>query len=134
MDEPPPDGWFTFGLWTAGSRTAGLWMAGLWMVGSRTAGPWTAGRRACDPFGGAVRAPLGPAQSVHRPAGPGAYGAFIRDVRRRAARGIGPAPDRGETQTGLVGDDIVIEAAAVRGYHFTHLTQLALDHLLGVRG
>lgn len=25
-------------------------------------------------------------------------------------------------------------AAAARGYHFSHLNQLALEHLLGVRG
>ncbi|MFC5822342.1 xylose isomerase [Nonomuraea insulae] len=45
-----------------------------------------------------------------------------------------PTLNRGETLADLAGDDFDPEAAARRGYHFTHLNQLALEHLLGVRG
>ncbi|MGW0807228.1 xylose isomerase [Nonomuraea sp. NPDC002799] len=43
-----------------------------------------------------------------------------------------PTLNRGETLADLAGDDFDPEVA--RGYHFTHLNQLALEHLLGVRG
>ncbi|RVX46304.1 xylose isomerase [Nonomuraea polychroma] len=45
-----------------------------------------------------------------------------------------PSLNRGETLADLAGDDFDPDAAAQRGYHFTHLNQLALEHLLGVRG
>ncbi|TMR08064.1 xylose isomerase [Nonomuraea turkmeniaca] len=45
-----------------------------------------------------------------------------------------PTLNRGETLADLAGDDFDPDAAARRGYHFTHLNQLALEHLLGVRG
>ncbi|MBE1589198.1 hypothetical protein H4W80_007456 [Nonomuraea angiospora] len=34
----------------------------------------------------------------------------------------------------LASDDFGPDVAAARGYHFTHLNQFALEHLLGVRG
>ncbi|GAA1264427.1 xylose isomerase [Sphaerisporangium rubeum] len=40
----------------------------------------------------------------------------------------------GETYADLAKDDFDIDKAAERGFHFTHLNQLALEHLLGVRG
>lgn len=40
----------------------------------------------------------------------------------------------GETFADLAKDDFDIDKAAERGFHFTHLNQLALEHLLGVRG
>ncbi|WP_214316913.1 xylose isomerase [Nonomuraea sediminis] len=40
----------------------------------------------------------------------------------------------GETPADLLSDDFDVEEAARRGYHFTHLNQLALEHLMGVRG
>ncbi|MEV4072298.1 xylose isomerase [Nonomuraea fuscirosea] len=40
----------------------------------------------------------------------------------------------GETWQDLAKDDFDPEAAAARGFHFTHLNQLALEHLMGVRG
>ncbi|GGS78497.1 xylose isomerase [Nonomuraea spiralis] len=40
----------------------------------------------------------------------------------------------GETWQDLAGDDFDHEAAARRGFHFTRLNQLALEHLMGVRG
>ncbi|MFI6921504.1 xylose isomerase [Nonomuraea spiralis] len=40
----------------------------------------------------------------------------------------------GETWQDLAGDDFDPEAAARRGFHFTRLNQLALEHLMGVRG
>ncbi|MEV0228564.1 xylose isomerase [Nonomuraea sp. NPDC050786] len=40
----------------------------------------------------------------------------------------------GETWADLAKDDFDPEAAAARGFHFTRLNQLALEHLLGVRG
>ncbi|WP_327586551.1 xylose isomerase [Nonomuraea sp. NBC_00507] len=45
-----------------------------------------------------------------------------------------PTLNRGETLADLSGDDFDPDMAAQRGYHFTHLNQLALEHLLGVRG
>lgn len=40
----------------------------------------------------------------------------------------------GESLADLVGEEFDADAAAARGYHFTRLNQLALEHLLGVRG
>ncbi|MEV0613702.1 xylose isomerase [Nonomuraea sp. NPDC050404] len=45
-----------------------------------------------------------------------------------------PTLNRGETLADLAADDFDPEAAGRRGYHFSHLNQLALEHLLGVRG
>ncbi|MEV5888323.1 xylose isomerase [Nonomuraea fuscirosea] len=45
-----------------------------------------------------------------------------------------PTLNRGETLADLASDDFDPDAASRRGYHFTHLNQLALEHLLGVRG
>ncbi|MFI6740319.1 xylose isomerase [Nonomuraea sp. NPDC050451] len=45
-----------------------------------------------------------------------------------------PTLNRGETLADLASDDFDPDVAAARGYHFTHLNQLALEHLLGVRG
>ncbi|MGN9837797.1 xylose isomerase [Nonomuraea sp. H19] len=45
-----------------------------------------------------------------------------------------PTLAAGETWQDLAKDDFDPEAAAVRGFHFTRLNQLALEHLLGVRG
>ncbi|AQZ67544.1 Xylose isomerase [[Actinomadura] parvosata subsp. kistnae] len=45
-----------------------------------------------------------------------------------------PTLNRGETLADLASDDFDPDAAARRGYHFSHLNQLALEHLLGVRG
>ncbi|WP_113703469.1 xylose isomerase [Nonomuraea lactucae] len=39
----------------------------------------------------------------------------------------------GETLAGLAADQFDPDAAARRGYHYSHLSQLALEHLLGVR-
>ncbi|SEP46160.1 xylose isomerase [Amycolatopsis saalfeldensis] len=39
----------------------------------------------------------------------------------------------GETLDDLAADDFDVEAAGKRGYHFTRLNQLALEHLLGTR-
>ncbi|MEV5412297.1 xylose isomerase [Thermopolyspora sp. NPDC052614] len=39
----------------------------------------------------------------------------------------------GETYENLADDDFDLDAAAARGYHYTRLNQLAIDHLLGVR-
>jgi xylose isomerase len=39
----------------------------------------------------------------------------------------------GESFDDLLKDDFDLEAAATRGYHFTRLNQLALEHLFGVR-
>ncbi|GAA2081491.1 xylose isomerase [Actinomadura alba] len=39
----------------------------------------------------------------------------------------------GETYESLAGDDFDLDAAAARGFHFTHLDQLAMEHLLGAR-
>lgn len=54
MTQPTPDDKFTFGLWTVG---------------------W----QARDPFGDATRAPLDPAEAVHRLADLGAYGVTFHD-------------------------------------------------------
>ncbi|NUW41337.1 xylose isomerase [Nonomuraea rhodomycinica] len=40
----------------------------------------------------------------------------------------------GETLADLAAEEFDPDAAAERGYHFTHLNQLALEHLLGARG
>ncbi|GAA3790519.1 xylose isomerase [Sphaerisporangium flaviroseum] len=40
----------------------------------------------------------------------------------------------GETYDDLAKDDFDLDKAAERGFHFTRLNQLALEHLLGVRG
>ncbi|WP_433540745.1 xylose isomerase [Streptosporangium sandarakinum] len=40
----------------------------------------------------------------------------------------------GETLADLADDEFDVEAAAARGFHFSRLNQLAMDHLLGVRG
>ncbi|MEU7001595.1 xylose isomerase [Nonomuraea sp. NPDC046570] len=40
----------------------------------------------------------------------------------------------GESLADLVDEEFDADAAAARGYHFTRLNQLALEHLLGVRG
>ncbi|PRX60054.1 xylose isomerase [Nonomuraea fuscirosea] len=45
-----------------------------------------------------------------------------------------PTLNRGETLADLASDDFDPDVASRRGYHFTHLNQLALEHLLGVRG
>ncbi|WP_217370201.1 xylose isomerase [Nonomuraea antri] len=45
-----------------------------------------------------------------------------------------PTLNRGESLADLWDDDFDPDAAAARGYHFSHLNQLALEHLLGVRG
>ncbi|MEU6713722.1 hypothetical protein ABZ897_19770 [Nonomuraea sp. NPDC046802] len=60
-------------------------------------------------------------------------------IHRKIARNFGTHPDadepgpsilhRGETPA-----DVDPGPAAGHGYHFTHLNQLALEHLLGVRG
>ncbi|MGW4484859.1 xylose isomerase [Amycolatopsis sp. NPDC004368] len=44
-----------------------------------------------------------------------------------------PTAAPGETLDDLAADDFDVEAAGKRGYHFTHLNQLALEHLLGTR-
>ncbi|MFI7701900.1 xylose isomerase [Nonomuraea sp. NPDC049480] len=45
-----------------------------------------------------------------------------------------PTLAAGETWQDLAKDDFDVEAAALRGFHFTRLNQLALEHLMGVRG
>ncbi|ETK34655.1 xylose isomerase [Microbispora sp. ATCC PTA-5024] len=40
----------------------------------------------------------------------------------------------GETYDDLLAESFDVDAAAERGFHFTRLNQLALEHLLGVRG
>ncbi|GAA4575903.1 xylose isomerase [Planotetraspora kaengkrachanensis] len=45
-----------------------------------------------------------------------------------------PTLAEGETYEDLFNDDFDLDAAAERGFHFTHLNQLALEHLFGVRG
>jgi xylose isomerase len=45
-----------------------------------------------------------------------------------------PTLNRGETLADLASDEFDPDIAAERGYHFSHLNQLALEHLLGVRG
>ncbi|GAA3559711.1 xylose isomerase [Amycolatopsis ultiminotia] len=44
-----------------------------------------------------------------------------------------PTLAEGETLDDLAAEDFDVEAAGKRGYHFTRLNQLALEHLLGVR-
>ncbi|WP_116203260.1 xylose isomerase [Amycolatopsis circi] len=44
-----------------------------------------------------------------------------------------PTLSEGETLDDLAADEFDVEAAGRRGYHFTRLNQLALEHLLGVR-
>ncbi|MFE3174378.1 xylose isomerase [Amycolatopsis sp. NPDC059090] len=44
-----------------------------------------------------------------------------------------PTLSPGETLDDLAADEFDVEAAGRRGYHFTRLNQLALEHLLGVR-
>ncbi|MEV0997249.1 xylose isomerase [Nonomuraea sp. NPDC050202] len=60
----------------------------------------------------------------------------VREAMRASRVGeLGlPTLNRGETLADLAADDFDPEAAARRGYHFSHLNQLALEHLLGVRG
>ncbi|MFC4014015.1 xylose isomerase [Nonomuraea purpurea] len=45
-----------------------------------------------------------------------------------------PTLAAGETWQDLAKDDFDPEEAALRGFHFTRLNQLALEHLMGVRG
>jgi xylose isomerase len=45
-----------------------------------------------------------------------------------------PTLAAGETWQDLAKDDFDPEVAALRGFHFTRLNQLALEHLMGVRG
>jgi xylose isomerase len=45
-----------------------------------------------------------------------------------------PTLAAGETWQDLAKDEFDVEAAALRGFHFTRLNQLALEHLMGVRG
>ncbi|MFG1618363.1 xylose isomerase [Nonomuraea wenchangensis] len=45
-----------------------------------------------------------------------------------------PTLAAGETWQDLAKDDFDVEEAAARGFHFTRLNQLALEHLMGVRG
>ncbi|MDT8914519.1 xylose isomerase [Amycolatopsis sp. PS_44_ISF1] len=44
-----------------------------------------------------------------------------------------PTLSPGETLDDLASDEFDVEAAGKRGYHFTRLNQLALEHLLGTR-
>ncbi|HWD03579.1 MAG TPA: xylose isomerase [Amycolatopsis sp.] len=45
-----------------------------------------------------------------------------------------PTLEPGETLDDLAAEEFDVEEAGKRGYHFTRLNQLALEHLLGVRG
>jgi xylose isomerase len=45
-----------------------------------------------------------------------------------------PTLNRDGTLADLAADEFDPDTTARRGYHFTHLNQLALEHLLGVRG
>ena len=45
-----------------------------------------------------------------------------------------PTLAAGETYEDVLAESIDVEAVAARGYHFTRLNQLAIEHLLGVRG
>ncbi|SEG75692.1 xylose isomerase [Nonomuraea solani] len=45
-----------------------------------------------------------------------------------------PTLAAGESWADLAKDEFDVERAAARGFHFTHLNQLALEHLMGVRG
>jgi xylose isomerase len=55
-------------------------------------------------------------------------------VNSRVTELAQPTLAAGETYEDLARDDFDIDKAAERGFHFTHLNQLALEHLLGVRG
>jgi hypothetical protein len=79
-------------------------------------------------FGDATRPPPGPVESVHRLAVPGAYGVTFHDDLLAAG------PGRAEASCeNLANDDFDLDAADARGYHYTRLNQLAVEHLLGVR-
>ncbi|MFF5213214.1 xylose isomerase [Streptosporangium sp. NPDC000396] len=52
----------------------------------------------------------------------------------RVAELAEPTLAPGETPADLARDDFDLEEAAARGFHFSRLNQLALEHLLGVRG
>ncbi|WP_169985550.1 MULTISPECIES: xylose isomerase [unclassified Microbispora] len=45
-----------------------------------------------------------------------------------------PTLAAGETYEDILAESIDVDAVAERGYHFTRLNQLAIEHLLGVRG
>ncbi|MBX6385044.1 MAG: xylose isomerase [Microbispora sp.] len=45
-----------------------------------------------------------------------------------------PTLAEGETYEDILAESIDVDEVAARGYHFTRLNQLALEHLLGVRG
>ncbi|MBO4273137.1 xylose isomerase [Microbispora triticiradicis] len=45
-----------------------------------------------------------------------------------------PTLAEGETYDDVLAESIDVDAVAERGFHFTRLNQLALEHLLGVRG
>ncbi|GGO12613.1 xylose isomerase [Microbispora rosea subsp. aerata] len=45
-----------------------------------------------------------------------------------------PTLSEGETYEDILAESIDVEEVAARGFHFTRLNQLALEHLLGVRG
>ncbi|MEV4321923.1 xylose isomerase [Microbispora rosea] len=45
-----------------------------------------------------------------------------------------PTLAEGETYDDLLAESIDVDEVAARGFHFTRLNQLALEHLLGVRG
>ncbi|MEU8194343.1 xylose isomerase [Microbispora amethystogenes] len=45
-----------------------------------------------------------------------------------------PTLAAGETYEDVLAESIDVDAAAERGFHFTRLNQLAIEHLLGVRG
>ena len=55
----------------------------------------------------------------------------LREVR--ADQLAVPTLAEGETWQDLLKDDFDLDAAAARGYHYSRLNQLAIDHLLGVR-
>ncbi|MFG1873539.1 xylose isomerase [Sphaerisporangium sp. NPDC049003] len=55
-------------------------------------------------------------------------------VNSRVTELAQPTLAPGETYENLANDDFDIDKVAERGFHFTRLNQLALEHLLGVRG
>ncbi|MEV7964896.1 xylose isomerase [Sphaerisporangium sp. NPDC088356] len=55
-------------------------------------------------------------------------------VNSRVTELAQPTLAAGETYEDLAKDDFDIDKVAERGFHFTRLNQLALEHLLGVRG
>jgi xylose isomerase, Arthrobacter type len=55
----------------------------------------------------------------------------LREVR--ADQLAVPTLGEGETWQDLLKDDFDLDEAAARGYHYSRLNQLAIDHLLGVR-